>query len=59
MNMAPFIAMMIMKARKSSLEEGQARYRAYFVNTALYLAYKADTDTILQAEGKEDCIVAE
>ena len=59
MNMAPFIAMMVMKARKTSLEAGQTRYRAYFMNTVLYLAYKADTDTILQAEGYEDCIVAE
>jgi hypothetical protein len=57
--MAPFIAMMVIKARKTSLEAGQARYRAYFVNTTLYLAYKADTDTILQSEGYEDCIVSE
>lgn len=56
MNMAPFIAMMVIRAKNTSLEEAQARYKAYFVNTTLYLAYKADTDTILQAEGHEDCI---
>ena len=56
MTMAPFIAMMVIRAKNTSLEEAQARYKAYFVNTTLYLAYKADTDTILQAEGHEDCI---
>ena len=57
MNMAPFIAMMIMRARETSLDAGQARYRAYFVNTAIYLRFKLDVDTILTTEDKEDCIV--
>lgn len=56
-NMATFIAKMIMKARDVSLEEGQAKYRAYFVNTTLYLSWKSDVDTILQTEGYADCIV--
>ena len=59
MNMSPFISIMIMKAREKSLEEGQAKYRAYFVNTRIYAKYQADVDTILQTEGKEDCIVTE
>ena len=57
MNMAPFIAMMIMKAREISLEAGQTRYKAYFVKTAIYVQFKADVEAILYAEGKEDCIV--
>ena len=57
MNMAPFIAMMVLRARETSLEAGQTRYKAYFVKTAIYLQFKADVDAILYAEGKEDCIV--
>ena len=57
MEMSPFIARMILKVRKDSLEAGQARYRAYFVNTSIYEKYKEDVDTILATEGFEDCIV--
>ena len=35
--MSTFIATMIMKQADISLEKGQAKYRAYFVNTTLYL----------------------
>lgn len=39
------------------LTVAQAKYRAYFVNTTLYLRYKADVDTILTTDGYGDCIV--
>lgn len=55
--MAPFIANQIIRERKISLEKGQAKYYAYFVNTHLYLAYKADVDAILEVEGMADAIV--
>lgn len=42
-----------------SLDKGQEKYRAYFVKTTLYTKWKSDVDTILIAEGYEDCIVAE
>lgn len=55
--MTTFIARQIEKKAKISLEEGQKLYRAYFINTTLYLSYKADVDTILQTDGYADCIV--
>ena len=55
--MAPFIARMIIKAANKSLEQGQAKYRAYFVKTHIYADYHADVDTILTTDGYEDCIV--
>jgi len=39
------------------LEAGQAKYRAYFVNTKIYARYKEATDEMLLADGYEDCIV--
>lgn len=57
MDMAPFIAMMIIKARKTSLEAGQEKYRAYFINTKLYAQFQEDVNTILETEGHGDCIV--
>jgi len=53
-----FIAMMIKEARGTSLSAGQLKYRAYFVNTSLYLRYKPDVDAILIQDGYEDCIVS-
>ena len=56
--MSEFIALRIMKAYDTyGLEAGQAKYRGYFITTNLYLAYKADCDTILIAEGYSDVIV--
>ena len=46
--METFIARNIIKAANVSLEAGQQKYRVYFINTPLYLAYKTGTDTILQ-----------
>lgn len=57
--MVTFIANQIIRERKVSLEKGQAKYRAYFVNTHIYLTYKADVETILKTDGYADAIVAE
>ncbi len=59
MDMAAFIARMIIKARTTSLEAGQAKYRAYFINTNLYLQWQDDVNTILETDGYSDCIVTE
>lgn len=57
--MSEYMAYKIMQQAKISIEKGQAKYRAYFVKTKLYLDFKEDTDTILRAEGYEECIVTE
>lgn len=55
--MVTFIAGRIEAARQTSLEEGQAKYKAYFVNTSLYLKYKPEVDAILIQDGFSDCLV--
>jgi len=55
--MTTFIAKQIEKKAKISLVEGQKLYKAYFINTTLYLDYKSDVDTILQTDGYGNCIV--
>lgn len=55
--MVAFIAQRIKLARDISLEEGQAKYRAFFINTALYRAYQSEVDAILEIDGYGDCIV--
>ena len=55
--MSTFIAQRIMKDADISIERGQAKYEAYFVNTKLYLRYKEDVDTILMTDGYGACIV--
>lgn len=57
--MATFIANMIMKQANISTESGQAKYKAYFVNTQLYAKYQSDVDTVLNDKGYEGCIVTE
>ena len=57
--MSAFIARAIEKKAKISIEEGQAKYRAYFVKTTLYLDWKEDVDAILEVDGYGDCIVTE
>ena len=57
--MNTFIAKMIMKKAEKSIELGQEKYRAYFVNTSLYLKYKDAVDTILSENGYSECIVTE
>lgn len=57
--MVTFIAKQIEKAGDKSTAQGQAKYRAYFINTALYLDFKADVDSILEIDGYGECIVTE
>lgn len=57
--MSTFIAQQIMKAGDISEAKGQAKYKAYFVNTHLYLKWQKDVDTILEIEGYDFCIVTE
>lgn len=55
--MEKFIAGMIEKYAKNSLEEGQELYRKYFINTSIYKGYKTGVDKILKADGFADVIV--
>lgn len=55
--MVKFIAIRIEKEADKSLEAGQAKYEAYFVNTGIYEKYRADVDTKLTADGYADVIV--
>ena len=57
--MSSFISQQIMKQADISTEKGQAKYRAYFIKTTIYLKWKEDVDTILEVEGYENCIVTE
>ena len=64
--MIAFIARQIMLSAELSLLQGQAKYRAYFVNTNLYVAYQAGVNTILETttsaqypDGYGECIVTE
>ena len=57
MSMVTFIASKIMEFADRSVEQGQNKYRAYFVNTKLYTRYKQDVDTILRTDGYEAVIV--
>ena len=57
--MSAFIARMIIREADKSIARGQAKYRAYFINTKLYANYKADVDTILTTDGYAECIVTE
>lgn len=57
--MASFIARMIIKQRDINLEAGQAKYKAYFVNTTMYTKWHEEVNTILTEKGYSDCIVTE
>ena len=57
--MISFISDSIIRARKSGLESGQAKYRAYFINLRIYAKYKIGVDEILTQSGCGDCIVTE
>lgn len=46
--MATFIAQRIIAAANISLTNGQAKYRAYFVNTSLYLDYQGAVNNLLE-----------
>ncbi|MER1999069.1 MAG: hypothetical protein ABS882_04780 [Lysinibacillus sp.] len=49
--MIPFIASRIEQDAAVSQKQGVDKYKAYFVNTTLYLKYKDDVDTILRTDG--------
>lgn len=55
--MVNFIAGRIEKETKISLEAGQEKYRAYFINTTLYASYKDAVDKKLKDDGYGDVIV--
>ena len=55
--MIGFIAMVIEDARDISLLNGQAKYRAYFINTTRYERFRLDVESILTIDGYDDCIV--
>lgn len=57
--MGAFIARMVIRQADNSIEKGQEKYKAYFINTTLYLKWKKDADTILETEGYNYCIVSE
>ena len=52
-----FIANRIEDARKIGLLEGQAKYRAYFVNTNLYESKRLETEAMIIQDDCGDCIV--
>lgn len=55
--MGRFISMMIMTQADNSLENGQAKYRAYFVKTKLYVKWQIEVNNILSENGYSGCIV--
>ena len=55
--MITFIAGRIMQDADKSLQQGQDKYRAYFINTTLYHKWKLEIDTVLRTDGYEDVIV--
>ncbi len=56
-DMTTFIARMIIKEADKNVEAGQKKYRAYFVRTSLYKAWREDVDTILKTDGYGEIIV--
>lgn len=57
--MIEFIASRIEMQADLSVEKGIKKYKAYFVNTKIYKAYRDDVDTILRIDGYENVIVVE
>lgn len=55
--MVTFIAGRIEADADKSLEAGQDKYRAYFVNITIYERYRNDVEAILIQDGYGDCIV--
>lgn len=55
--MENFVARMIKQNADVSLEQGQNKYKAYFINTAIYTKYKAGVDGILVQDGYGNVIV--
>lgn len=57
--MTAFVVRQIEKEADKSLEQGQAKYAAYFINTKIYKKYKADVDAKLIEDGYEEVIPVE
>ena len=57
--METFVATRIENQADISLELGQAKYKAYFVNTNFYANKKATVDMILETDGYANCIVTD
>lgn len=57
--MSSFIARMIERDARISIEHGQDKYRAYFINTSLYVNWQDEVNTILQTDGFSEVIVTE
>lgn len=55
--MTTFIAMMIEREADKRLEQGQDKYRAYFVNTRLYEKWREEVNSILEVDGYKDVII--
>lgn len=55
--MDQFIAKMVKIQADISLENGQDKYRAYFVTTTIYAKWKDAVDVILTEDGYANCIV--
>lgn len=55
--MDKFISRMIKDSVKESIEAGQNKYRAYFINTRLYIKHQAKVDKKLIADGFKEVIV--
>ncbi|WPK10603.1 hypothetical protein R6U77_11995 [Lysinibacillus louembei] len=55
--MVTFIAGRIMLEADKSMQQGQDKYKAYFVNTSIYHKHKDVVDTILRTDGYTDVIV--
>ena len=56
--MDEFIAKMIENQTDISLENGQEKYRAYFVITTIYAKWQESVDAILTADGYANCSVS-
>ena len=54
--MVKFITQRIEQAADTSIEEGQAKYNAYFVNTHIYEKYRATTEAKLIEDGYSEVI---
>ena len=55
--MVKFIATQIEKQADISTTKGKAKYKAYFINTQIYEAYRKDVDAKLIADGYGKVIV--
>lgn len=55
--MDKFISRMIEESAQESIEAGQNKYRAYFINTKLYVKHQAKVDKKLIADGFKEVIV--